>query len=219
MAQQSQNNKDKDRDGKKKPVQDDTLLIVAVALILIVMQTYVFSTMQKLSVPQKIVIRIDSDDVARAINQDLNAQRNNIETHLKNFLYVPDNNRENPVLINRRDFFSTDAWGHYQSYIAAIQKYLADQKSVRAEFIFGTPRYAVLVDGGTAFRADGLFCMGTAAAYQCGPQGFRLEVLMRGDIRDADQLRFDSWRLLPARNADAAAAASGAGAGAAASAP
>lgn len=185
----------KDRAGKKRPFQDDTALIVAVAIILITAQLYYVALMKELARPQKVVIKVEGDDVARAVNQDLAGQRSNIEDHIKNFLSIPRKQTDEAHMARYKPFFSAQGWQGYQQYVATMQKALGAGQSLRAEFVFGSQKYAVLDSDLTGFRADGLFCFGQGAHFKCGPQGFTMQAVLRGNVNKADALQFEDWRV------------------------
>ena len=189
----------KDREGRKRPFQDDTALIIAAAIILITAQYYYYSLIQEMSKPKKIVIRVEGDDVARAVSQDLATQRGNIETHIKNFLAVPGKQSDAAQIAHRQPFFNAAGWQSYQQYTAMIQKVLSDGQALRAEFTMGSQKYVVLGDNLTGFRAEGLFCFGQAPHFRCGPQGFSLQVMLRGNINQPDALQFEEWKVMPPR--------------------
>ncbi len=189
----------KDREGRKRPFQDDTALIIAAAIILITAQYYYYSLMQEMAKPKKVVIRVEGDDVARAVSQDLAAQRSNIEAHIKNFLAVPRKQNDDAQTARYKPFFSATGWQAYQQYTAMMQKTLTEGQSLRAEFTLGSQKYAVLGDNLTGFRANGLFCFGQATSFKCGPQGFSLQVILRGNINKPGSLQFEEWKVMPPR--------------------
>lgn len=203
MKVKNQKTGPKDREGKKRPFQDDTALIVAVAIILITAQIYYVALMKELAKPKKVVIRVEGDDVARAINQDLAGQRNNIEAHIKNFLAIPQREADDARMAHHKPFFNAQGWQGYQEYVATMQKTLGAGQSLRAEFVFGSQKYATLSGDLTIFRADGLFCLGQDAGLKCGPQGFSMQVVMRGNLNKLDGLQFEDWKVLPPRTAPA----------------
>ncbi len=199
MKMKDQKKGPKDREGKKRPFQDDTALIVAVAIILITAQLYYVALMKELAKPKKVVIRVEGDDVARAINQDLAGQRNNIEGHIKDFLAIPHKEADDARMARYKPFFNAQGWQGYQEYVATMQKTLGAGQSLRAEFVFGSQKYAALSGDLTMFRADGLFCFGQASGFKCGPQGFSMQVVMRGNVNKIDALQFEDWKVLPPR--------------------
>lgn len=193
----------RNRDGKKRPFQDDTALIVAAVLILIVAQYYYFSLMQELARPKKEVVRVVGDDVARAVGQDLTTQRENIEEHIKKFLTAPGR-QDGAVPWGRyKPFFSAQGWQSYQQYTAFLQKALAEGQSLRIAFKPGSQKYAVLGADLTGFRADGLFCFGREGKFRCGPQGFSMQAMLRGSVNKPDALQFEEWHVLPPQAAPA----------------
>lgn len=187
-----------DREGKKRPFQDDSALILAVMCIMIVAHAYVIAAFRAPAAPQKIVITGQAGDVASAISQNLSAQRKEIEEHIKQFLAVPENAAQ--TMAGRRPFFSDYSWGTYQAYLAEQQDKLVmagGGAGLRAEFVFGSQKYAMLPDGRIAFRADGLYCVGVAENSSCGPHRFVIELLMRGSISQPASLSFEDWRVMP----------------------
>ncbi len=191
----------KDREGKKRPFQDDTALILAAAILLMVAQYYYFSMMQEMAKPKKIVIRVEGDNVARAVSQDLAAQRGNIETHVKNFLVVSGQQSDEAQMARYKPFFSAPAWQSYQQYVATMQKALGAGQSLRAEFTLGSQKYAVLGDDLTGLIAEGLFCFGQGTSFKCGPHGFSLQLMLRGNINQPGTLQFEEWKVMPPRAA------------------
>jgi|GEM_PF-6314178 len=193
--------RNKDAAGKKRPFQDDSAIILAAAIILILAQYYVFSALQDNAQPKKVIIKAQTDDVARTVNQNLSGQRQSIEEHIKRYLFIPSNQPNNPVLMARRPAFSEAGWQGYQQYIAGQQNRLPAGEGLNAEFVFGSQKYAVLSDNSTAFKADGMFCFGVDQNYRCGPQRFVIELLLRGSISAPDTLTFDAWEVAPPKPA------------------
>lgn len=189
--------RNKDAANKKRPFQDDSAIILAAAVILIVAQAYVFSALQDSAKPKKVIIKAQTDDVARTVNQNLSTQRQSIEEYIKRYLFVPDNRADNPALANRRPAFSEAGWQGYLAYLADQQSRLPVGEGLNAEFVFGSQKYAVLGDDSTAFKADGMFCFGVDQNYRCGPQRFVIEVLMSGSISSPDALTFEMWKVAP----------------------
>lgn len=186
-----------DREGKKRPFQDDTALIIAAAIILIVAQAYILSLSEPQGKQKMVIVRTQNEDVERTVNQDLSLQRQSIEEHIKQFLFMPDAKADNPALKPRQAFFSSEGWSDYQQYLHTDKPRLAEGQSLRAEFVFGSQRYALIGDDNIAFRADGLFCRGMDKNFTCGPQRFQIEILMRGDVNAPDALTFEKWSVVP----------------------
>lgn len=187
------------REGKKRPFQDDTALIIAAALILIVAQYYYYTLIQELSKPKKVVIKVEGDDIARAVSQNLTEQRHSIETHIKNFMAIPDKQANEAHMARRKPYFSEQGWQDYQQYIATMQSRLSEGQALRAEFTLGSQKYAVLGSDLTGFRAEGLFCLGQEPHFKCGPQGFSLQIMLRGNVNKPDILQFEDWSVMPPR--------------------
>lgn len=189
--------RNKDKEGKKRPLQDDSALILAVAVILVVGYAYVMTSVQNSNQPRKIIIKAQTDDVERTVNQDLSLQRQNIEEHIKKFLALPEGAPDNPLIIARQGFFNPQGWEGYQRYLAERQGTIPAGQQLKAEFVYGSQKYAVLGDDLTAFRANGTFCFGGDKDYKCGPQRFVMEAILRGSINSPDALIFEDWKIMP----------------------
>ncbi len=186
-----------DKEGKKRPFQDDTALILAVICIMVVAHAYVVAKLRVPAPSQRIVVTAQTGDVASAIGQNLSAQRQDIEEHIKYFMAIPEGMTDQALLAARGVSFSVAGWPAYQQYLTEQQKKLAEAGGLglRAEFVLGSQKYAILSDGRTVFRAEGIYCFGIAEDYRCGPQRFIIELVMYGSISKPEALSFDSWRV------------------------
>lgn len=188
-----------DAEGKKRPFQDDTALILAVMCIMVVGHAYVIAKLRVPAPSRKIIVTAQTGDVASAISQNLSAQRESIEEHIKYFMAIPEGAADQALLAARGASFSVSGWDAYQNYLTEQQKKLAAAGGLglRTEFVLGSQKYGVLSDGRTVFRATGIYCFGLAENYRCGPQRFIIELVMRGSINEPEALSFDDWHVWP----------------------
>jgi hypothetical protein len=188
-----------DREGKKRPFQDDSALIFVVMCIMVMGYAYVIAKVRVPAPSRKIIVTAQTGDVASAIGQNLSAQRQSIEDHIKFFMALPDGAADQALLATRSASFSASGWEAYQQYLAEQQKKLAAAGGLglKTEFVLGSQKYGVLSDGRTVFHATGIYCFGLAENYHCGPQRFTIELIMRGSINKPEALSFDDWRVWP----------------------
>ena len=188
----------------KESKQDTTLIVIAVAALLIVAQLFVWWVSQPQAAQRRVVnAGAQGDIISSAAGQDLIRHRQGFEDHVRHILFVGDHEPGSDQKLakidpqERRKFFSESAWQEYQQYLASRQAALGPGQNLIAEFSFGSQKYVPLVGNYTEFSARGVFCLSADEGYKCGPERFHIKLLAYGDLAKPAKLIIEEWQIAP----------------------